>query len=119
MRDDITCRDIIISWGLVLIGFAILYIFPDYGVLIAFVPFGIASNIRWPHDRALKDRIFGNARWQLFMVVYCFVLFVISIIYARRIFDVSIIWLTMIMFLPFFVAMVINDVSSCRNHDNA
>ena len=111
----ITCRDIVISWSLVLAGSAIFYIIPEYGVLIAFIPFGIASKIRWSHDRALKERIFENAAWRQFALVYYLVLFVFAVVYARRIFDISIIWPVLIMFLPFIFAMVVNDISCCRN----
>ena len=117
--EKLSCRSILISWAMIALGASIFYEYPTYGVAIAFIPFGVAAYIRGTHDRTLKEKLFSNPLWRLFALIYYTVLLILALLYASDVFSISIIWSAILIFLPFFVGMVVNDISCCSGRPRA
>lgn len=111
--NKLSCKSIFISWALIALGIGIFIMYPTYGVVIAFVPFGIAAYLRGEHDRSLKEKLFRNLFWKVFSLVYYTVLLILAVLYASHVFSIPILWSASLIFLPFFIGMVVNDVSCC------
>ncbi len=109
----------LISWVMIALGAGIFYEYPTYGVVIAFIPFGVAAYLRGTHDRTLKEKLFSNSLWKLFALVYYAVLLILALLYASYVFSISIIWSAILIFLPFFVGMVVNDITCCSGRSRS
>lgn len=108
------CVELGVSWILLFIGIYLFAQNPAQGTWVAFLPLSIAAYLRGTHDRRVTDTLFRGGKWPIFMMVYYFGVLVLAILFARRIFEVSIAIPLGMMMLPFLVAMVIHDISYCR-----
>jgi biotin transporter BioY len=101
------------SWVLIALGASIFYKYPTYGVVVAFIPFAVAAYLRGTHDRTLTEKLFRNSLWKLFALVYYAVLLILALLYASYVYSISNVWSALLIFLPFLVGMVVNDLLYC------
>lgn len=108
------CVELGVSWILLFIGIYLFAQNPAQGTWVAFLPLSIAAYLRGTHDRRVADTLFRGPKLPVFMMVYYFGVLVLAILFARRVFEVSIAIPLGIMMLPFLVAMAAHDISCCR-----
>lgn len=110
------CRTLLMTWILAITGILLMAKFGHIGILMAAIPLGIAQNMRLVHDKEMYMRIRNQVGWMIVFLSYYVFLLVITILVLGTNFrfdDLPMAAFILIIMLPIFVAMFVNDIRTC------
>jgi peptidoglycan/LPS O-acetylase OafA/YrhL len=116
MDGELTCGQLVASWLLMVLGFALISRYEHLGFLMAFLLLIGAQRIRDDHDREIIERCRNNPVWKAFAAIYYFGLLAVAVEAVWHHHDLandSIGILMVLFFFPFLIAMLAADYAVC------